>query len=210
MTQDSQLLYIKLILLAAETYNKIPLNDIVVKEAVRFNLGMDHFKDCIHEIKTNFPKFKQNKHFRYFEDFQHKTNWVSPRELPRNSPGVLKVVVDKEEDKEEDKDKDFLAFWNSYPKKKAKANAEKAFKKLNIHNGLLEKILKAIERQKRSEQWKKDNGQFIPFPATWLNGKRWEDSESVVLVPQERKPNSKCEGCSGSGKLPDGRKCWCF
>ena len=39
----------------------------------------------------------------------------------------------------------------------------------------LQKVLKALKTQKNSEQWKKDNGQFIPLPTTWLNGARWED-----------------------------------
>ena len=26
----------------------------------------------------------------------------------------------------------------------------------------------------------------------------------------KRKPNPKCEGCNGEGKLPDGVKCWCW
>ena len=43
----------------------------------------------------------------------------------------------------------------------------------------LEVLLTAIEKQKESAQWSKDNGQFIPHPTTWLNGKRWEDEVSV-------------------------------
>ena len=36
-----------------------------------------------------------------------------------------------------------------------------------------------MENQKQSAQWSKDNGQFIPHPTTWLNGKRWEDQITV-------------------------------
>ena len=38
----------------------------------------------------------------------------------------------------------------------------------------------AIEKQKKSAQWTKNDGQFIPHPTTWLNGKRWEDE--VVMA----------------------------
>ena len=41
-------------------------------------------------------------------------------------------------------------------------------------------MLKAIEAQKRTPDWFKQEGQFIPYPATWLNGKRWEDCISEV------------------------------
>ena len=69
----------------------------------------------------------------------------------------------------------FERFWSAYPKKTAKQNALKAWQKLRPDEELTEKILSALERHKKSDQWLKDNGQFIPYPATWLNGKRWED-----------------------------------
>jgi hypothetical protein len=40
---------------------------------------------------------------------------------------------------------------------------------------LLAVMLAAIDRQRGTEQWRKDDGQFIPHPATWLNGGRWHD-----------------------------------
>lgn len=69
----------------------------------------------------------------------------------------------------------FDRFWKSYPRKVAKENARKAFAKLKPNDELLNAMLSAIEKQKKSEQWTKDGGQFIPHPATWLNQHRWED-----------------------------------
>ena len=59
--------------------------------------------------------------------------------------------------------------------KPKKSNALKAWKKLKPNDDLVREILSALEKQKQSSQWQKDNGQFIPYPTTWLNGKRWED-----------------------------------
>jgi hypothetical protein len=70
---------------------------------------------------------------------------------------------------------DFEQFWKIYPKKQAKGDAEKAWKKIKFNNDLLKTILGKIEQAKKSEDWIKNNGQYIPLPATWLNGKRWED-----------------------------------
>ena len=70
---------------------------------------------------------------------------------------------------------DFETFWKEYPKKKSKGDAEKAFSKLDIKNGLVDKILAALIVAKKSDSWVKDNGQFIPYPATWLNRRGWED-----------------------------------
>ena len=69
----------------------------------------------------------------------------------------------------------FNKFWNAYPKHIAKQSAVKAFEKLKPDEKLLEAMLKAIAMQKESKQWEKDGGAFIPYPATWLNQRRWED-----------------------------------
>lgn len=69
----------------------------------------------------------------------------------------------------------FGEFWSAYPKKVGKGAAEAKFGKINPDRALLDKMLVAIETGKRSRQWQKDNGQFIPNPATWLHQRRWED-----------------------------------
>lgn len=80
----------------------------------------------------------------------------------------------KENNDNENKNK-FERFWSAYPRHVAKQEALKRFEKLNPSDDLLETMLKAIEKQKGSEQWTKDNGQYIPHPSTWLNQSRWED-----------------------------------
>ena len=67
----------------------------------------------------------------------------------------------------------FAEFWSAYPKKVGKGAAQKAFKKLKASAYPL--LVPAVERQKRSSQWQKDGGQYIPNPATWLNQERWLD-----------------------------------
>jgi hypothetical protein len=66
----------------------------------------------------------------------------------------------------------FDEFWLAYPRKIGKAAAERAWDR---HKPPLEDVLKAIEVQKASDQWQKNDGQFIPHPTTWLNQGRWED-----------------------------------
>lgn len=66
----------------------------------------------------------------------------------------------------------FDEFWAAYPKKVGKGDARKAFQKVKVP---LETILKAVEAQKASAQWTKEDGRFIPNPSTWLNQERWCD-----------------------------------
>jgi hypothetical protein len=42
----------------------------------------------------------------------------------------------------------------------------------------LQTILDGVNRASRSDQWRKDGGQFIPFASTWLNQRRWEDGSA--------------------------------
>lgn len=69
----------------------------------------------------------------------------------------------------------FETFWKAYPRKVNKQGAEKAFKKLKPNDDLFKAIMDGLENQKKSKQWTRDNGQYIPHASTWLNGKRWED-----------------------------------
>lgn len=75
----------------------------------------------------------------------------------------------------------FNLFWERYPKKLAKRDAEKAFAKIKPDEKLFNLILEKLELYKQSEAWLKDGGQFIPYPATWLNGRRWEDEITPAI-----------------------------
>lgn len=68
----------------------------------------------------------------------------------------------------------FEEFWQSYPRRVGKADAERAFDKHDCAK-LLPQILTAIRKCKISADWTKDAGQFIPHPATWLNRRGWDD-----------------------------------
>jgi len=41
-----------------------------------------------------------------------------------------------------------------------------------------------LEVQKRSPQWKKDGGQYIPHPVTWIHGERWKDETTSSEVDE--------------------------
>lgn len=75
----------------------------------------------------------------------------------------------------------FRRFYSAYPKKRNRAQAEKAFAKLNPDESLLQIMLGAVEVAKRCrDDWRKDGGQFIPYAASWLNARGWEDEPDQV------------------------------
>ena len=76
----------------------------------------------------------------------------------------------------------FEKFWAEYPRKVAKAEAEKAFGKINPDQPLFEQMLSGLSAANRSAAWLKDGGQFVPHAATWLNGKRWTDQPEAGAI----------------------------
>jgi len=85
------------------------------------------------------------------------------------------IVVSEDTEIVEQWELDFQRFYKAYPKKQDKQNVIKWFKKNKPTEILMKKILDALEKFKKTEQWTKDKGKFIPMPSTWLNNKRWED-----------------------------------
>lgn len=73
----------------------------------------------------------------------------------------------------------FDRFYKSYPRKVGKANVEKWFSKNKPNDELFKLIMSKLDMFKKSPDWLKQNGQFIPYPTTWLNQKRWEDEIGI-------------------------------
>ncbi len=69
----------------------------------------------------------------------------------------------------------FEQFWDWYPKKKSKGDALKAWKRLRPSAALLMQMGATLSWQAKSFDWTKDSGQFIPYPASWINSRGWED-----------------------------------
>ena len=76
----------------------------------------------------------------------------------------------------------FDDFWSAYPRKKNKGDAEKAWKAIKPSADLLKTILEAVEVAKLGDDWRRENGRFIQYPASWLRAKGWEDERPTATV----------------------------
>jgi hypothetical protein len=99
----------------------------------------------------------------------------------RNANGALTLAPLPREEKR--RSNTFAQFWAAYPRKRSKGDAERAWKALSPSEQLTDIILQAVERAKTTDQWRRESGQFIPYPATWLRAKGWEDE----MAPAARK-----------------------
>ncbi|QIT54104.1 helix-turn-helix domain-containing protein [Aquisalimonas sp. 2447] len=77
----------------------------------------------------------------------------------------------------------FERFWSAYPRKVAKGEARKAWRQIGPDDGLTERICRALAVARESEQWRRDAGRFIPYPATWLRREGWEDQHIAEVAP---------------------------
>jgi len=71
---------------------------------------------------------------------------------------------------------DFEEFWNGYPRKVGKQKAEIAWTKLRLAERI-QAIKDSRDRQDRDRSWV--NVTFIPYPATYMNQKMFNDSLDI-------------------------------
>jgi hypothetical protein len=155
---------------------------------------------------------------KYATDFNltQKRGSDSPIEPPPK--GLAKPLGSQEQEQEQEQEKKpkptsssgddgdgekppkpFEQFWAAYPHRVAKAEAQKAWTKLKPNAELQATILSAIERQKAGADWLRDDGQYIPHPATWLRAGRWLDEVRPYTAPPVKLP-------AGWWESPEGMK----
>lgn len=135
------------------------------------------------------------------------TIWVNPeqeftvQEPEQEKPTVGKAHrgksrsisnTDKLNNTELETTKSFEQFWDVYPRRIAKTKAEQSWNKIKMTPELLQKILTSVHTYRQTEQWMKDEGAYIPHPATWLNQERWDDE--ISPTPQVKPVVAKSVG----------------
>lgn len=84
----------------------------------------------------------------------------------------------------------FDAFWTQYPRKVDKPAARRAWKR--IRDGDFTAVMRGLEAH-QAIAWADCEAEFIPHPATWLNGRRWED-EPTPRLPRGRPDRPRFAG----------------
>lgn len=81
---------------------------------------------------------------------------------------------------------DFDKFYAAYPRKvgvqKARIAFEAAMKRKDPPT--IEQLVASVEAHKRTWDWKKDGGAYIPHPTTYLNQDRWRDDLSTAVTEE--------------------------
>jgi len=90
--------------------------------------------------------------------------------------------------KKEEYSCEFQEFWAAYPKKKSKDRAWTAWK--NRRKEIPDNVAAIVrENIARNKNWKKNGGQYIPYPASWINAGGWMDELEPAVVEVNRAPD---------------------
>ena len=73
------------------------------------------------------------------------------------------------------RDERFEQFWERYPCKKAKRDAQRAWMRAKVDAARFTKIMEALEWQTKSDADLGRDDPYVPHAANWLDGQRWED-----------------------------------
>lgn len=146
------------------------------KASIQTGLSVQNIRTCLRHLKT-----LQNLTVKSTNRYSIITivNWEryqATEEKPTSkSTSIQQASNNIQECKEKNKyTRSFLKFWSHYPKKRQKLNAFKAFQK-QCGKVDLQILIDAVEAQKKTRDWKKDDGQYIPYPASWINAHEWEN-----------------------------------
>lgn len=90
----------------------------------------------------------------------------------------------------------FASWYQHYPRKVGKRAAWKSWERLDKAGELpdLGVMLAKLEQQRRTRQWLRDGGDFIPYPATYLNQGRWEDEVQIETRAPEQQNGASVWG----------------
>lgn len=105
---------------------------------------------------------------------------------PPYNPPLQRNVTRNAEDGDESASASFQAFWAAYPKKEGRTQAEKAWRSINPDTDLMHVIIAAVDRDKGTDAWHRENGRYIPMPAKYLTERRWEDQHVETEERGER------------------------
>lgn len=141
--------------------------NVIVSWADRYNdLPSSHLKtECFQSLKALTEGLGE----AFREAFRKAFEKASP------NTDTLYLIPEPEPEKDILRT-DFELFWKAYPRKKSKDKAFEAYKKaVKRKCPLIDDLVKIIDQLKRSKDWTKDNGEYIPYPASWLNAGGWND-----------------------------------
>lgn len=136
---------------------KLELTDVGEYELVANRLpdGCQTVANCLPQIRLDKNRLDKSR-----EEESNNTLTLTGSSICAQGSAVLESYFD--------------TFWREYPRKKSKGTAQKAFAKA-LNRTTFDTIMTALRALKVTQDWTKNGGQYVPYPATWLNADGWND-----------------------------------
>lgn len=76
----------------------------------------------------------------------------------------------------------FVQFWERFPRRVAKKDARIAWAALNPSPEIVARMVMTLTWQATSADWLRDGGRYVPYPASWIRGQRWQDEQDKLIA----------------------------
>lgn len=138
------------------------------------------------EVNTDVDKWQLVNRGRLVKSTT-PTSQVLHKQLVKSTRHTKEIITKEINTKEHvQESREFLEFWNLYPRKQSRVDAEKKYIIL-VKDGYHDEIIKGLQRYLRYWKQHKTEPRYIPLPTSWLNAQRWNDDLDLKPVYQERK-----------------------
>ncbi len=174
-------------------FKVMPGQFVTSLESIRARAGLGI---SIQNVRSSLKRFKKLQFLTYkstkmgrvitiinWDSYQSNENGDQQSTQQRGNKGATPIEESKKV-KKKTYAQSFDLFWETYPKKMAKMDAAKAWEahKCNL---IADKIMESVKAHINSKPWKKDEGEFIPHPTTFLNQHRWDDEVEMPKITRQ-------------------------
>jgi len=167
-------------LMSAKEQNEISaienvLNDFFIKTESGYVHRRCEIEIEAYHLKSTTASNAAKKRWTDADAMQTHSDGITNHKPANHKPKTIKPKTTLTESEQND----FDIFWNAYPKKVGKDKAMAAWKTKQAN---IKEVLEALVWQMKSDQWFKNEGQYIPNPTTYLNQGRWKDEPPIPIT----------------------------
>lgn len=176
-------------------------------------LVQKYHKFSLYSVK-NYAKYNQQSNQQKPEEYQWNevdANQQSNRESTSSQPATNQQLTTQEQSKQRKQGNkvkkeiinahEFAMFWESYPRKISKSDAEKAWDKLMKQKVDPAEIITCAMNYSAYVAANQTEPRFIKYPATFLNNDRYKDHLKPFLIHSKPAEVQKTPDRTKSGKV---------
>ena len=143
-----------------------------------------------YKVDKGLKELKENKYLQYKQEHTAgrfgKVEWII-RENPNSNQKAKYEAPTYTEQPEiiTAEQYNFEQFWNKYPKKVNHDAALREFMKIPDVNTIFPDIMRALDIQIKSKQWREEGGRYIPSPENYIKKSAWNNVIDNTLTEDE-------------------------